>query len=70
MPAGRVRRLDADRGVGTRVAQRARQRAQVRRNAWIVVAGFLVGPLLWLLWPVKSLFYYIPKWYVEILLGI
>lgn len=29
-----------------------------------------MGPLLWLLWPVKSLFYYIPKWYVEILLGI
>jgi hypothetical protein len=30
----------------------------------------LAGPLIWLLWPVKSLFYHIPKWYVQLLLGI
>jgi hypothetical protein len=35
-----------------------------------VTALLLAGPLTWLLWPVKSLFYHIPKWYVQLLLGI
>jgi hypothetical protein len=34
------------------------------------VALIGAGPLVWLLWPVKSLLYYMPKWYVELLLGL
>lgn len=68
--AGRVRRLDADRSVATRVKRRARQRARARRNAWTIAGLVAVGPLVWLLWPVKSLFYYIPKWYLQLLLGL
>lgn len=70
MSAGRKRRLDADRGAATRLGRRARQRARARRDAWTVAALVAVGPLVWLLWPVKSLFYYIPKWYFEILFGL
>lgn len=70
MSAGSQRRLDADRGATTRLARRARQRARARRDAWTIAALIAVGPLAVLLWPVKSLFYYIPKWYLEILLGI
>lgn len=70
VPAGRSGRLDANRGAATRVVQRARQRARARRNAWITAAVVLGVPLLVLLWPVKSLFYHIPKWYVQLLLGI
>jgi hypothetical protein len=70
VPAGRVRRLDADQSGASRVKRRARQRARARRDAWTLVALISAGPLVWLLWPVKSLLYYMPKWYVELLLGI
>lgn len=52
------------------MTRRARQRARARRDAWLLAGIVLVWPLVWLLWPVRSLFYYLPKWYVEILLGI
>lgn len=70
MSGGRSGRLDADRGAATRLTRRAQQRASARRRAWITSALVLAGPLIWLIWPVKSLFYYLPKWYIEILLGI
>lgn len=70
MSGGRGGRLDANRIAASRVARRARQRARARRDAWLVAVLLAVGPLAWLLWPVKSLFYHIPKWYVELLLGI
>jgi hypothetical protein len=34
------------------------------------VALLAVAPLAVLLWPVKSLLYYIPLWYIQLLLGI
>lgn len=52
------------------MTRRARQRARGRRDAWTTTAVLLLGPLLYLLWPVKSLFYHIPKWYVQLLLGL
>lgn len=52
-----------------RVTRASRRRARARRDAWILTALIAVGPLAWLLWPVKSLLYYFPKWYVELLLG-
>lgn len=52
------------------MTRRASQRARARRDAWIVTTLVVAGPLAWLLWPVKSLFYHIPKWYLELLLGI
>jgi hypothetical protein len=68
--AGRSGRLDANRGAATRVGRRANERARALRRGWTVTALLLAGPLTWLLWPVKSLFYHIPKWYVQLLLGI
>jgi hypothetical protein len=68
--AGRGGRLDANRGATTRVTRRARRRARALRRTWVTTILLLAGPLVWLLWPVKSLFYHIPKWYVELLLGI
>ena len=64
-----MRRLDAHRGNASRVTRRDRRRAHERRRAWRVTAFLAIGPVVWLLWPVKSLLYYIPKWYVELLLG-
>ncbi len=52
------------------MTRQARRRAHARRKAWRVTALVVAGPLIWLLWPVKSLFYHIPKWYVELLLGL
>lgn len=52
------------------MTRRAYERSRARRSAWLVVALVMAGPLIWLLWPVKSLFYHIPKWYVELLLGL
>ena len=69
-----MRRLDANRGATTRVARNAFKRARARRNArryvWRPGTLVLVGLLIWLLWPVKSLLYYIPKWYIELALGL
>lgn len=70
MPASRGGRLDADRSAPTRVSRRARQRTRARRDAWLTAALVGVAPLIWLLWPVKSLFYHIPKWYVQLILGL
>lgn len=70
MSAGRRRRLDANRGIAsgvTRATRRAHQRARARRDAWLLVALIGVGPLVWLIWPVKSLLYYFPKWYAQML---
>lgn len=53
----------------SRAVRRARQRARARRDAWTLAGLVAVGPLVMLLWPVKSLFYYVPKWYVELILG-
>jgi hypothetical protein len=50
------------------VTRRAQQRARARRDAWLLVAFILAGPLMWLIWPVKSLLYYFPKWYAQMLL--
>lgn len=52
------------------MTRRARKRARARRNAWLTITLVGVGPLAWLLWPVKSLFYHIPKWYIELILGL
>ena len=54
----------------TRVARRARQRARARRDAWKLTAVIGTVLLVWLIWPVKSLLGYGPKWYVEFFLGI
>jgi hypothetical protein len=49
----------------------ARQRSrEAHRRRMILTALVVAGPLIWLLWPVKSLFYHIPKWYVQLLLGL
>lgn len=56
--------------VMTRV-QRLREVRRTRvRRAWIASAVMFGIPLLVLMWPVKSLLWYFPKWYVELLLGI
>lgn len=70
MPAGRGGRLDANRGAPTRLSRRALERRARRRNAWFVTVLVVAGPLTWLLWPVKSLFYHIPKWYIQLILGL
>jgi hypothetical protein len=54
----------------SRATTRAHQRARARRSAWTLTALVATGPLVALLWPVKSLFYYVPKWYVELILGL
>jgi hypothetical protein len=52
------------------VTRRAYQRARARRKTYVSVALVSAGPLIWLLWPVKSLFYHIPKWYIQLILGL
>lgn len=70
MSGGRGGRLDANRSGTSRVARRAHQRASATRRVWFTLGIAALGPLVWLVWPVKSLFYHIPKWYVQLLLGI